>query len=505
MKTLSTKRALFASVISLLLCVTMLVGSTFAWFTDTATASVNTIQAGTLDVALEMKDNDGNWVSAEGKTLNFLVDGAIPAEGTTILWEPGCTYSLPDLRVVNKGNLALKYKVVLTGINGDAELNDAIEWTIGSVALGTTQSLAPNATAEFTISGHMKETAGNAYQGKTIDGISISVVATQDTVESDSFNNQYDANAGKDTAFYTLSEFNALTEIPEGIKNVYLNIGAVSLKNGSVVIGNDNIRDKYERNITADEPYGVSYTDKEGINLIILGGTIKDGPAVDNSATNKIAFRIPNKSTVTFKGVKVKGFFGLSGATADNLYGTPMSHKIEGVIFDGCTFDGLWLQNGSFATKEIKLTNCTFNKFENSASAGNTNPIWFKNIGQQGGTNVIIDKCVFNTNRPIKLAEEVVDGQTISITNCKFDMEADAENKNVAIMFSTKGTLGNVLISGNTVNNGTALVCFYNTDYVPTMASGATFTISDNILNGAKNSVIWKTTTDFKPDFVTVK
>lgn len=88
MKTLSTKRALFASVMSLLLCVTMLVGSTFAWFTDTATASVNTIQAGTLDVALEMMDSDGNWVTAEGKSLQFLVEGRIPDEGTKILWEP---------------------------------------------------------------------------------------------------------------------------------------------------------------------------------------------------------------------------------------------------------------------------------------------------------------------------------------------------------------------------------------------------------------------------------
>lgn len=40
---ISTKKALIASVLSLVLCVSMLVGSTFAWFTDTATTSVNTI------------------------------------------------------------------------------------------------------------------------------------------------------------------------------------------------------------------------------------------------------------------------------------------------------------------------------------------------------------------------------------------------------------------------------------------------------------------------------
>lgn len=105
MKTFSTKRALFASVLSFLLCVTMLIGSTFAWFTDTATASVNTITAGTLDVSLEMLDNDGKWVSAEGKSLQFLVDGKIPAEGTEILWEPGSTYSLPKLREIGRAHV----------------------------------------------------------------------------------------------------------------------------------------------------------------------------------------------------------------------------------------------------------------------------------------------------------------------------------------------------------------------------------------------------------------
>ena len=64
----STKRALLGSVMAMVLCLAMLVGATFAWFTDTASTGVNKIQAGNLDVALEMKDASGNWVSAEGKT-----------------------------------------------------------------------------------------------------------------------------------------------------------------------------------------------------------------------------------------------------------------------------------------------------------------------------------------------------------------------------------------------------------------------------------------------------
>ena len=189
----STKRALLGSVVAMVLCLAMLVGATFAWFTDTASTGVNKIQAGKLDVALEMQNADGKWVSAEGKTLDFVK--AADAKGEAILWEPGCTYELPALRIRNNGNLALKYQVAITGINGSAKLNEAIEWTIGDVAMGAEQHLAAGESNAFTIKGHMWESAGNDYMNESIDGIAITVVATQDTVESDSFNNTYDANA----------------------------------------------------------------------------------------------------------------------------------------------------------------------------------------------------------------------------------------------------------------------------------------------------------------------
>ena len=195
MKKNTTKRSLLVSVLALVMCVTMLVGTTFAWFTDSASTSVSRIEAGRLNVSLQMLDNDGEWVSAEGKTLQFLVEGKIPAEGTQILWEPGCTYELPKLRIVNEGNLALKYKVVISGIQGNAELNKVIEWTMDGIELGTDVPLAKGESKEFTIKGHMLDEASNHYQGMTIDGISITVYAKQDTVESDSTGNQYDKDA----------------------------------------------------------------------------------------------------------------------------------------------------------------------------------------------------------------------------------------------------------------------------------------------------------------------
>ena len=204
----STKRALLGSVMAMVLCLAMLVGATFAWFTDTASTGVNKIQAGKLDVALEMKDAAGQWVSAEGKTLNWVKAAA----GEQVLWEPGCTYTLPELRVVNKGNLALKYKVAITGINGSAKLNEVIDWTINDADLSADHSLSAGATSEaLTIKGHMKESAGNEYMNESIDGIAITVYATQDTVESDSFHNTYDANATYPVA--------NVTELKEALTN----------------------------------------------------------------------------------------------------------------------------------------------------------------------------------------------------------------------------------------------------------------------------------------------
>ena len=197
----STKRALLGSVVAMVLCLAMLVGATFAWFTDTASTGVNKIQAGNLDVQLQYatawdeKGNVTSWADAQGKQLEF--KKAAGAENEAILWEPGCTYKLPELRVVNKGNLALKYKVAITGINGSVKLNDVIDWTINDADINLTemQLKAGEEGAAFTIKGHMQESAGNDYMNESIDGIAITVVATQNTVESDSFNNTYDANA----------------------------------------------------------------------------------------------------------------------------------------------------------------------------------------------------------------------------------------------------------------------------------------------------------------------
>lgn len=192
----ATKRALLTSITALAMCVVMLVGTTFAWFTDTATANVNKIQAGNLDV--DIVDASGN--SLEGQTLYFRDKN----NGTNILWEPGATFNLDTFKIVNKGNLAIKYEVKVTGIKGSAKLLEVIDFSVvggtlngDSVAIGTLmpKDQANDTSAPITIQGKMKESANNDYQGLTLDGIAITVYATQNTYEYDSNDNTYDSGA----------------------------------------------------------------------------------------------------------------------------------------------------------------------------------------------------------------------------------------------------------------------------------------------------------------------
>ena len=144
---------------------------------------------------IEIQGADGkpvtnpSWIKAEG------------AGDEQVLWEPGCTYELPPFKIVNKGNLALKYKLVVTGLEGDTGLLKVIKFTYKTgeetFDMNTEGHLTGNGGASkvITVSAHMDEAAGNEYMNKTLEGVKFTVYATQDTVESDSFNNTYDENA----------------------------------------------------------------------------------------------------------------------------------------------------------------------------------------------------------------------------------------------------------------------------------------------------------------------
>lgn len=234
-KTKSTKRALLMSALALIMCVAMLVGSTYAWFTDSVTSAGNIIKSGTLDVTMEWLEgnvaptDDAAWIDAsEGAIFNY------------DLWEPGYT-EVRHIKIVNEGTLALKYQVFIVANGEVSELSDVIdvyyidpaEEAITNRAqlkeenkLGTLTDVL--ATVRSTASGKllagekhtvtlalkMQEEAGNNYQGLAIGtDFSVQLLATQYTYEEDSFDDQYDADAQIPTYVTTEEELRAVAEV----------------------------------------------------------------------------------------------------------------------------------------------------------------------------------------------------------------------------------------------------------------------------------------------------
>lgn len=239
-----TKRALLTSVLALVLSLAMLAGTTFAWFTDTASTGVNRIVSGNLDVGMQYWGVDENgrktWLTAENSEDLF---------DKNALWEPGYTQII-YLRVANNGNLALTYAMQITpvhetvGVNVDGEefkLSDYIKfgWTTFTVdgagapvaldreaaqtgvgegaQLGTTlhrqaaKPMAADAKELVALVAWMPEDVGNEANYSTVQPtieLSLKVLATQAAVESDSFNNTYDEDAVDDEGLDSKPEYN---------------------------------------------------------------------------------------------------------------------------------------------------------------------------------------------------------------------------------------------------------------------------------------------------------
>lgn len=215
MKKNNEKRALLMSALSLLLCVSMLVGTTFAWFTDEVTSSSNIIKSGTLDVEMYWADGtedpaSATWADASTDTI-FNCD----------LWEPGYV-EVRHIKIANEGTLALKYQIKIVANGEVSDLADVIDvyyvdpaqqiadrtaltddnklgtLTEALAGLDTTASgeLAANTADTITLALKMQETAGNEYQNLAIGSdFSVILMATQLTAETDSFDDQYDFDA----------------------------------------------------------------------------------------------------------------------------------------------------------------------------------------------------------------------------------------------------------------------------------------------------------------------
>lgn len=330
----STKRALVSSALAILMCVAMLIGTTFAWFTDTASTGVNKIQAGNLDIELQMKDNDGKWVNAEGKILPFLVEGKIPADGTQILWEPGCTYYVPEVRVLNKGNLAVKFEYIPEALGVTGKLAEVLEpvFKTPTDTDGTDINIEPEvlkpgeASPAWSFGYHMLKTAGNEYQNATATGMCLTVVATQATYEKDSIDDQYDKDAEYPILVTTGDELQAIVSNATAHVNIVLT-NSITTNNFVIPEDKDVTLDLNGRTVTNAGSHTIlnkghltltdSSADKSGQIISLKGNTaalrngdnavcVVEGGTISRDGANGNTWHVvENFGKMTFNGGKV--------------------------------------------------------------------------------------------------------------------------------------------------------------------------------------------------------
>ena len=399
MKLKSKKSALLLSFTSLLLCFAMLAGSTFAWFTDTATTGVNKIQAGNLDIEVQYRTTAGS----EWKTLDNATD-LFGAEGT--LFEPGHT-RVVELKIKNAGNLALKYKIGMNIASETAGMNKAGNpYKLSNylkVATSPIQQYDPNAgphdvsylmeqlifekgnvlawehrdfanfELEYTSNGnvhelkpgdagilgikvYMPESVGNEANAISTDkaasiNFGLNVVATQYTVESDSYSTQYDKDATYPVIVSNQQQANdAITNATD--KKVNISIASdqtVTLDNGIANEG-DKARDiTFSGNGTQTVDVVTNAVSAEGGQLNYQRG-----------------------SSFTFENLTIQAGEG----------------SYDGIVCDELTYKNCTIKGKLTLYGKATFINCTFeNEMTNQYS------IW-----TWGGTDVTFEGCKFNTN-----------------------------------------------------------------------------------------------------------
>lgn len=348
----TTKKALLGSLLALVLCFSMLVGTTFAWFTDSEFINGNKIQAGTLDIELEKQ------------VPLFTFDKN--------LWEPGYSEFAADT-LKNIGNLALKYTfsienlVVIDGeysnkSNSDGVANDGLDGSnlaevlevyVGTTAadmipencLGTVADLAakddfdinadvdtdgaiqyllPGESKPIELIVHMMEEAGNEYMNDSIT-FDIAIVATQYTYEKDEWGNEkYDADA------------------------LYPAVAVINAVDGQVI---DDVKIDLDDYYGADNLAAKAAVQVNTKDVVIDGGEFYGGTTPFGGAGNAAVWAYGN-ATLTIN----DGYFYNNGLAKDADGNLDVGHidliyasknakiEINGGFFEGAD-DTVWLLN----------------------------------------------------------------------------------------------------------------------------------------------------------------
>ena len=452
MKLKSKKSALLLSFTSLLLCFAMLAGSTFAWFTDTATTGVNKIVAGNLHVEIQNKENQKietlKWVKENGDVI---------ANQEKILWEPGCTYLLTPFKIVNTGNLALKYKIVITGLDGDSPLLNVIKFTYKTASgeefdVSAEDHLAANggSTGMITVSAHMDEAADNRYQDKELTNIRFTVYATQDTVENDSYDNQYD----KDAAYAQGAYIVGLTD--ENGKTVTfdtLTAAAKAWRESKDIVTSDSSFGGHPTDLTIDS---ISW---------VISGSVKSGDGAGVNGNNNRNGLLLSGGYI-YPAVQANSIYvkGVNNAELKNEIVTPSSDALsaaaaKNVVYDGITFPEYMCFNTK--AENVTFKNCTFKG----------------GLKVMQAVNVTVDQCKIEGDGTKDYAF-FAQGTSLK--------KIDFKNNTVSgfmrgINVQAEGAA--VTISGNTIKNITGKTDGFTYGSAIQLTRGKTFTVTKNTIS----------------------
>ena len=444
MKQPNLKARLISSVLVLVMMITSLLGTTFAWFTDLAVSGGNTIQVGSLKVGLYHKVGEDDWKSIKDNSNHKIFDYD--------KWEPGYT-RFETLKIANLGNLALQYKLsievagrAVTGSNGenladvidvyvvDGENTSSSSWTYK----GTLTQVMRNPSSFIggqllareenvvSIALRMQTTAGNAYQGLDVGDIYVNLVATQWNYEKDSFDNpDYD----KDSTFPELNIGGVSVSVNTNYNNVVTNTVSVSGEGVEATIPAgvevDNGVNKLTLSVTEKENSDANLTLNDGEALRSLDVHIS-GVSKDNEK--------PMLITVE-KAMKV----GL------NMGNYTLYHVEDGVSNAMTAVDSLAEldEHNEFyydpATGDVTLAMATFSEV---AFVAETNPVWKGEVATAfaGGTGDEFDPYLIANADQLAYLGDLISNDNANYGDKHYKLVADInlggeENASKGIIF----------------------------------------------------------------------
>ena len=416
----TSRKSLWASGISVVICAMLLVGTTFAWFTDSITNSGNKIQAGELNITLSELNSEGNYVEV-GESPIFESE----------LWEPGYS-DAAVLKVANEGSLALEWRLDLVNKGGEAGiLGEVIDvyakvsegsaiTTVptsleaaqadGYTLVGTLNELMADAdgaahgilyAADNTAAGgyseayagvvlHMRESADNDYQGLSV-GTTFDIVlnATQYTYEEDGFGSStYDASAEYEMMLTEEDAINALIDPDATDVDIASDITVTGYDEHAYIISDKNVDfngSTFTKPDSAGSGLRIGY-DPTTNDVVPANVTISNANFV--SLGYSPAVRVETGSNATFSDCNFDGDFQAYLSTTS--YNLPQDTTMT-LVFNNCTFTGeveLGTGGGDYEMKyDVTFNNCTFDTTSTAVM-----------VGYDAGGSVTLNNCKMNVN-----------------------------------------------------------------------------------------------------------